>query len=261
MAIGAVGLRSVKIDCLVRKSRNGRIQAQEGNTSLDDSTWLIYFPKKAKWLENLLVMLIDVKKSMYMYRVNKKLKKERKPKAGSFLIFNSLCNINWRPICRTSGLENGRRDPSRWPRGTLYPQKLTLTSPTSGGRSVGIFRSRTQATEFSPYIGHSSVSNRMNNQSPKPFPNHYDCSLSNINVTRPKGKLTLHLSTTSCELTGCGGESQYIANRWSRLRRVYSLTQPPRDLGSSSPLERKLSSINGRYVRNGEEKVLPLPKN
>jgi hypothetical protein len=41
-----------------------------------------------------------------------------------------------------------RWDPSRRPRGTLYPQKLTLTSPTSGGRSVGIVRSRTQTTEF-----------------------------------------------------------------------------------------------------------------
>jgi hypothetical protein len=40
-------------------------------------------------------------------------------------------------------------DPSRWPRGTLYPQKSTLTSPKSGGRSVGRVRSRTQATEFS----------------------------------------------------------------------------------------------------------------
>jgi hypothetical protein len=51
-----------------------------------------------------------------------------------------------------SGLENreyGRRDTSRWPHGTLYPQKLELTSPTSGGFSVGIVRSRTQATEFS----------------------------------------------------------------------------------------------------------------
>jgi hypothetical protein len=49
-----------------------------------------------------------------------------------------------------SGLESkeyGRRDPSRWPRGTLYPQKLA-PSPTSDGRSVGIVRSRTQATEF-----------------------------------------------------------------------------------------------------------------
>jgi hypothetical protein len=51
-----------------------------------------------------------------------------------------------------SGLENrdyGRRDPSRWPRSTLYPQKLALTSPISGGRSVGIVRSRTQAMELS----------------------------------------------------------------------------------------------------------------
>jgi hypothetical protein len=50
-----------------------------------------------------------------------------------------------------SGLESreyGRSDPSRWPRGTLYPQKLALTSPTSSGRSVGIVRSRTQAKVF-----------------------------------------------------------------------------------------------------------------
>jgi hypothetical protein len=51
-----------------------------------------------------------------------------------------------------SGLESrdyGHRDPSRWPCGTLYPQKLALTSPTSDGRSVSIVRSWTQATEFS----------------------------------------------------------------------------------------------------------------
>jgi hypothetical protein len=53
-----------------------------------------------------------------------------------------------------SGLENreyGSRDPSHWPCGTLYPQKLALTWPTSGGRSVGRVRSRTQAKEFSFY--------------------------------------------------------------------------------------------------------------
>jgi hypothetical protein len=38
---------------------------------------------------------------------------------------------------------------SRWPRGTLCPQKLALPSPTSDGRSVVIVRSRTQAKEFS----------------------------------------------------------------------------------------------------------------
>jgi hypothetical protein len=50
-----------------------------------------------------------------------------------------------------SGQENrdyGRRDLPRWPRGTLYPQKLALTSPTSGSHSIGIVRSRTQVTEF-----------------------------------------------------------------------------------------------------------------
>jgi hypothetical protein len=51
-----------------------------------------------------------------------------------------------------SGLENrgyGCRDPSRWPRGTPYPQNLALTSQTGGGRSVRMVRSRTQTTEFS----------------------------------------------------------------------------------------------------------------
>jgi hypothetical protein len=44
---------------------------------------------------------------------------------------------------------HSRRDPSRWPRDTLYPQKLELTTSISGGRSVGIVRSRIQATELS----------------------------------------------------------------------------------------------------------------
>jgi hypothetical protein len=60
-----------------------------------------------------------------------------------------------------SGLESreyGRRDPSRWPCGTLYPQTLALTSPTSGGRSIGIVRSRTQTTEFSFSLGIRCVS-------------------------------------------------------------------------------------------------------
>jgi len=34
----------------------------------------------------------------------------------------------------------------------LYPQKLALTSPTGGGRSVGIVRSRTKAMEFSSLL-------------------------------------------------------------------------------------------------------------
>jgi hypothetical protein len=56
------------------------------------------------------------------------------------------------PVSTTEELENrecGRKDPSRWPRGTIYSQKLALSSPTSGGSPVGIVRSRTKATEIS----------------------------------------------------------------------------------------------------------------
>jgi hypothetical protein len=67
---------------------------------------------------------------------------------GDVLCF--LRGTNWIYICyveesKSSGscLENreyGCRDPSRWPRGTLYPQKLAITSPTSGG-SLGRYSS------------------------------------------------------------------------------------------------------------------------
>jgi hypothetical protein len=65
----------------------------------------------------------------------------------------SLVSSNEELLGRSSGsgLENredGSRDPLYWPQHILYQQKLTLTSPTSGGRSVGIVRSWTKATEF-----------------------------------------------------------------------------------------------------------------
>ena len=40
----------------------------------------------------------------------------------------------------------------------LYPQKLALTWPTGGGRSVGIVRVRTEATEFSFSLSRTSAS-------------------------------------------------------------------------------------------------------
>jgi hypothetical protein len=54
-----------------------------------------------------------------------------------------------------SGLENleyNRGDPLRLPRDTLYPQKLAPTSHSSGGRSVGIVRLLTKATEFVCFV-------------------------------------------------------------------------------------------------------------
>jgi hypothetical protein len=54
---------------------------------------------------------------------------------------------------RSRSREYSSGDPLRWPRDTLYPQKLSLSLSTSGGRSVGIVRSRTKAKEFSFLCG------------------------------------------------------------------------------------------------------------
>jgi hypothetical protein len=43
-----------------------------------------------------------------------------------------------------------RGDQLCWPRDSLYPQKLAPTSPTSGGRSVDIVRSRTKGHGVKP---------------------------------------------------------------------------------------------------------------
>jgi hypothetical protein len=81
-------------------------------------------------------------------------KKKRKTSSGSGTGYTRPREYNWGATWwKSSGscLENreyGRRDPSRWPCGTLYPQKLVITSPRSGGRSVGIVRSRTQTRDF-----------------------------------------------------------------------------------------------------------------
>jgi hypothetical protein len=83
-----------------------------------------------------------------------------------YQIFWEVVGPEWRPLslvriteellewkssgsgCRKSKI-NGRGDPLRWPCNTLYLQKLALTSPTGGGRSVGIVCLRTKVTEFS----------------------------------------------------------------------------------------------------------------
>jgi hypothetical protein len=73
-----------------------------------------------------------------------------KKSSGSGTGFTQPREYNWGATWQKSSgscLENreyGRRDPSRWPRGTLYLHKLAITSLTSGGRSVGIVHSRTQ---------------------------------------------------------------------------------------------------------------------
>jgi hypothetical protein len=79
-----------------------------------------------------------------------------------YQIFWEVRGLEWDPLSLLSTIEEllgrnstdlenreyGRGDPLRYPRDTLYPQQLALTSPASGGRSAGIIRSRTKATEF-----------------------------------------------------------------------------------------------------------------
>jgi hypothetical protein len=67
----------------------------------------------------------------------------------SSMLTSTFVNVVW-GFRGSGGLDCGlvvgiRRDYHATP---LYPQKLALTSPTSGGRSVGKVRSRTKATEL-----------------------------------------------------------------------------------------------------------------
>jgi hypothetical protein len=70
--------------------------------------------------------------------------------------FRKILHSPWRwkqlPIYHIWQREYGRSDPLCWPRDTLYQQKLVLTSPTSGGHSVRIVRSRTKATDIVLYL-------------------------------------------------------------------------------------------------------------
>jgi hypothetical protein len=87
-----------------------------------------------------------------------------------------------------SGLENleyDLKDPSRWQRGTLYPQKLALTSPSSGGSSVGVVRSLTQATEFNPFY---------NNFDPLSFPNLLYVKRVHVNIINNISRKVLKIS-------------------------------------------------------------------
>jgi hypothetical protein len=71
------------------------------------------------------------------------------------MVFTQPSEYNWGATRKKNsgcGLENreyGRKDLLRWPRDTIYPQKLALSLQTSGGHLVNIVRSRTEATEFS----------------------------------------------------------------------------------------------------------------
>jgi hypothetical protein len=72
-----------------------------------------------------------------------------------YQIFWEVVGLERGPLSLVSIIEellgrniSGCGDPLRWPRDTLYLQKLALTSPASGGRSVGKVCLQTKAMEF-----------------------------------------------------------------------------------------------------------------
>jgi hypothetical protein len=62
------------------------------------------------------------------------------PGLGYTAVLGLKKNISVGAISGIENRESGRGYSLRWPRDTFYPQKLAITSPTSGGRSVGIVR-------------------------------------------------------------------------------------------------------------------------
>jgi hypothetical protein len=88
-----------------------------------------------------------------------------------------------------SGLENrdyGHRYPLRWPPGTIYPQKLALTSTTSSARSIGIVRSWTKATELLFCLNWSHIE--------------FSCSVSGSTV-RATLQFATHITSAFCHST------------------------------------------------------------
>jgi hypothetical protein len=101
-----------------------------------------------------------------------------------------------------SGLE-GREychgEASSWPRCTFYSQKLALSLLTSGGRSVGIVRSRTQATKcFAAMVFHTLKS--------VPYKASFTCKLREWNAT-------VH-SLKVCRAGGIIGRREEKDNTW-----------------------------------------------
>jgi hypothetical protein len=65
--------------------------------------------------------------------------KDKQSSLSSIVIIYTTLGLSVKKTELTAG-----GNPLRSPRDTLYPQKLALTSPTSGGRSVGVVRLRTK---------------------------------------------------------------------------------------------------------------------
>jgi hypothetical protein len=111
-----------------------------------------------------------------------------------YQIFWEVVGLEWGPLSvairieellerksRGSSLESREYEIRHADHVTIYPQKWALTSPTIGGRSLGMVRPWIQATEFSCFIWH--LSSLMCSQEPAaghhPNPHQFLSTISN----------------------------------------------------------------------------------
>jgi hypothetical protein len=109
------------------------------------------------------------------------------------------------PVYKTEISDRG--NPLRWSRDTLYPQKLALTSPTSGVRSFGIVRSRTKATECSFSLGWCLVNMNIELSKETPF------------KWTPKQKMVIFPKTSSTVLIKF---KKCMCNTRNKIARIYN---------------------------------------
>ena len=99
----------------------------------------------------------------------------------------------------------------------LYPQKLALTSPTGGGRSVGIVRSRTKATDRQSGEG---VKRTGNNPELQRFPTgNYDV-IKYMILKEETAKVTVNTET---KIKGKGGGLENKYNHRARGQDLQNL--------------------------------------
>jgi hypothetical protein len=118
---------------------DSRVSPRDGTVSAEALVWLpgkLRSCRAGKPCPSVLMILLRNFDSRYRHKI--------------LLLKCNFWNISLQyTVLKTE--RNGRGDPLRWPCDTLYPQKLALISPTSGGLSVGIVRLRTKKSRSYRY--------------------------------------------------------------------------------------------------------------
>jgi hypothetical protein len=155
----------------------------------------------------------------------------------------------------------------RWPRNTLYPQRLALTSPTSGSRSVGIVRLRTTATEFGYsliIISTDDCISSMEIKSKNKIVCRFKVSLGEVGFENVKWVNCLRIAFTVLNLAALLPELE-ISCQVTLKPRFHALTRDINSMGqsaafSSPAVHRSYCLINLRLSRRNAETKSSMPQ-